>query len=46
VNLAELDLFDVVEVPSGPEHDEERVVISLDLGALMGVNGVFDGQWM
>jgi hypothetical protein len=46
VDLAKLDLFDVVEVTSGPKHDEQRVVITFDLGPLMRVDRILDGQRM
>ena len=44
VDLAELDLLDVVDVAGGSEHDEQGVVVAFELGALMGDDRVLDGQ--
>ena len=44
VDLAELDLLDVVEVAGGPKHHEERVVVALDLRSLMSVDRVLNGE--
>ncbi len=34
----------VVEVGDGLEYDEEGVAVTLDLGALVGLDGVLDGE--
>ena len=44
VDLAELDLLDVVEVAGGPQHDEERVAVAFQLGPLVGDDRVLDGE--
>jgi hypothetical protein len=44
VQLAELDLLDIVQITSGVQYDEQRVVVPLELGALMGDDGVFDRE--
>src|SRR5688572_15404264 len=46
MNLAELDLFLGVVVAGGAEHDEERVAVILELGALVGVHRVLERQFM
>ena len=46
VDLAELDLLLLVDVPGWAQHDEEGVVIPFDLRPLVCVDGVLDGQWM
>ena len=44
-DLADLDELVAVDVARGLEHDEERVAaVDLELGALVGVDGVLDGQ--
>ena len=44
-DLADLDELLAVDVARGLEHDEERVAaVDLELGALVGVDGVLDGQ--
>ena len=44
VDLAELDLLDVVEVARRAQDHEERVAVALELGPLVGDDGVLDGQ--
>ena len=34
----------VLDVGDGLEHQEQRVVVALELGPLMGVHSVLDGQ--
>jgi len=46
MQFAELHLLFGIEVPSGPEHDEEGRSVALDLGALMGENRVFDREFV
>ena len=46
MDLAELDLLLLVDVPGWARHDEEGVVIPFDLRPLVCVDGVLDGQWM
>ena len=46
VDLTELDLFDVIEVASRPEDDEQRRVVPLELRPLMGTDRVLDGELM
>ena len=43
-HLAELEHLVVVDVAQRLQHDEQRVVVPLELRALMGVHGVLDGQ--
>ena len=44
-DLADLDELVAVDVARGLEHDEQRVAaVDLELGALVGVDGVLDGQ--
>ena len=43
-DLAGLDGVLLVDVPEGLEHDEQRVGVALDLGALVGADRVLDGQ--
>lgn len=42
--LAELHGFRLVHVAGGPEHHEERLAVALDLGPLVGFDGVLDGE--
>jgi hypothetical protein len=44
VQLAELDLLDLVEVAGGVQHQEQGVVVALELGALVGNDGVLDDE--
>lgn len=44
VQLAEVDLLLGVEVAGGAQDDEERLAVALQLGALMGLQCVLDGQ--
>jgi hypothetical protein len=44
VDLAELDRLGLVHVASWPQDDEERPVVALQLGPLVGDDGVLDGQ--
>ena len=44
VDLAGLDRVLLVDVPERLEHEEQRVAVVLELGALVGVAGVLDGQ--
>ena len=44
VDLAELDLLDVVEVGGRAKDDEQRVAVALELGPLVGDDGVLDGD--
>ena len=46
MDLAELDLLLLVDVPGWAQHDEEGVVIPLDLRPLVRVDRVLDGQRM
>jgi len=46
VDLAELDLLDVVHVAGGPKHHEEGLVVTFDLRPLMSVDRVLDGEGM
>ena len=44
-HLADLDELVAVDIARGLEHDEERVAsVDLELGPLVGVDGVLDGQ--
>ena len=43
-DLAELDGLLRVEVARGLQDDEERVVVRLELGPLVGLDGVLDGE--
>ena len=44
-DLADLDELVAVDVAGGLEHHEQRVAaVDLELGALVGVDGVLDGQ--
>ena len=46
-HLADLDELLAVDVARGLEHDEERVAaVDLELGSLVGVDGVLDRQRM
>lgn len=44
VKLAELDLLRGVEVARRAQDDEEGVAVALQLGALVGLEGVLDGE--
>jgi hypothetical protein len=44
VELAEVDLLDLVEVSGRAEHHEQRVPVSVRLGPLVGDDGVLDRQ--
>ena len=44
VQLAELDHLDGVDVAGGAQHDEGGVAVALQLGPLVLVDGVLDGQ--
>jgi hypothetical protein len=44
VDLAELDGLGLVHVAGGAQDDEERSVVALDLGPLVRLDGVLDGQ--
>ena len=44
VDLAHLDLLGLVDVAGGLEHDEHRLVVDLELGTLVGVQRVLDGE--
>ena len=44
VDLAGLDRVLLVDVPERLEHEEQRVAVVLELGPLVGVAGVLDGQ--
>ena len=46
VQLAELDLLDVVEVAGRPQDHEQRVAVALELRALVGVDRVLDGEFV
>jgi len=46
VQLAELDLLQLVDVARGLEDDEQRVAVPLELRPLVGLDGVLDGQLM
>ncbi|MPM38375.1 hypothetical protein SDC9_85004 [bioreactor metagenome] len=46
VQFAELDFFGRVEVPGRPQDDEEGVVVAFQLAALVGLDGILDGQFM
>ena len=46
MQLTKFHFLFVVEIAGGPQHEEERAVVSLDLGPLMRVDGVFDGQFV
>lgn len=46
VEFAEVDLLLGVEVAGGVEDVEEGVSVALQLGALLGFQGVFDGEFM
>jgi hypothetical protein len=46
VDLAGLDRVLLVDVPEGLEHQEQRVAVALELGPLVGVARVLDGQGM
>ena len=43
-DLADLDELVAVDVAGGLEDHEQRVAVELELGALVGVDGVLDGQ--
>ena len=44
VDLADLDLFVVVDVAGRPQHDEQHVAVLLQLRALVGVDRVLDRE--
>ena len=44
VDLAELDLLDVVEVAGRPQDDEQRVAVAFELRPLVGDDRVLDRQ--
>ena len=44
VDLAHLDLLGLVDVAGGLEHDEDRLVVHLELGSLVRVQSVLDGE--
>ena len=44
VEFAEFHGFGLVQVPRGPQHGEEVVVVAFELGALVGRDGVFHGE--
>lgn len=44
MQLPEIDLFGVVEVARGAQDDEEGAAVALQLGALVGLQGVLDGE--
>ena len=44
VDLAEVDLLDVVEVAGGAQHHEQGVAVAFQLGPLVGDDRVLDGQ--
>ena len=44
MDLAELHLLDVVQVAGGAQDDEQGVAVALQLGPLVGDDGVLDGQ--
>lgn len=46
VELGEVDLLLGVEVAGGAQDDEEGVAVALQLGALMGLQGVLDGEFV
>lgn len=46
MELAELDLLLGVEVAGGAQDDEEGVAVALQLGALVGLKGVLDGEFV
>ena len=45
-HLADLDRLGAVDVAGGLEHEEQRVAEHLELRALVGVDGVLDGERM
>jgi hypothetical protein len=46
VDLAEVDLFDVVEVAGGAQHDEHGVAVAFQFRRLVRDDRVFDGQFV
>ncbi len=44
VQLAELDLLDVVEIASRAQDDEQGVAVALELGPLVRLHGVLDRE--
>ena len=44
VDLAELDLLDLVQVAGGAQHHEQGVAVAFQLGSLVGDDGVLDRQ--
>ena len=45
-HLAELEDLVAVDVAGGLEHDEDGVAVAVELGALVGMEGVLDGEGM
>ena len=46
VQLAELDLLDVVEVARGAQHHEQRGAVALELGSLVRGDRVLDREFV
>ena len=46
MQLAEVDLFALVVVQGGPEHQEQGVAVVLELRPLVGVNRIFNCEGM
>ncbi len=46
VQLAEVHLFALVVVAGGPQHQEQRLAVPLELGALVGLHRVLDCQFV
>ena len=44
MDLAELDLLDLVQVAGGAQHREQGVAVAFQLGSLVGDDGVLDRQ--
>ena len=44
LDLPELDVLQLLDVAGGLQHHEEAVVVLLELGALVGLEGVLDGE--
>jgi hypothetical protein len=44
VDLAKVDLLDVVTVLGGPKHEEQALAVVFQFGALMPGERVFNGQ--
>jgi hypothetical protein len=43
-NLATVDLCSLIVIAGRLEHDEQALVVDVELGALVGVNGVLDRE--